>query len=91
MGVLTEYRLRAQVYYGNQGLSINFMLKTNTIFKFLWAICFWIHGQIGLNIATYSIGIVLGCYLIVLLKMCKIGQSTQQPKSTIVNMKEQAG
>lgn len=67
------------------------MFKTNTIFKFLWAIFFWIHGQIGLNIATYSIGIVLGCYLIVLLKMCKIGQTTQQPNSTMVNMKEQAG
>lgn len=52
---------------------------------------FGIHGQIGLNIATYSIGIVLGCYLIVLLKMCKIGQTTQQPNSTMVNMKEQAG
>jgi hypothetical protein len=49
------------------------------------------HGQIGLNIATYSIGIVLGCYLIVLLKMCKIGQTTQEPNSRMVNMKEQAG
>ncbi len=67
------------------------MLTTTTILKFLWAILFWIHGQIGLNITTYSIGIILGCYLIVLLKMCKIGQTTQQPKSMMVNMKEQAG
>jgi hypothetical protein len=67
------------------------MLKTNTILKFLWAIFFWIRGQIGLNITTYLIGIILGCYLIVLLKMCKIGQTTQQPKSMMVNMKEQAG
>jgi hypothetical protein len=54
------------------------MLKTNTIFKFLWAIFFeymvklvWISPLIQLELFLDA----------TLLKMCKIGQTTQQPKS----------